>query len=369
MRRDSGIPQQHLPWIAPNLSCAYLMPEPGWENCFQDFVLPSGHMASTNYSLQDLGGSESPLLKPRQASEQQGWFYGLPRHRQALIPAPISVPIMAMEEPKMMGTSTGQKRFLIFDHVQTPTPNSAPILPKEPNIVGTTGQKRFLIFDQSGSRTSLIFSSLAGSPVQQPSLGYLNLFNSCGVNVEAPMPNNPVDQAEAVISDGFDDNYGTDEKSEMHEDTEELNALLYSDDDYESDDEEVSTGHSPGEMTDYEKEEVASSGGPTKRKRETDQEETELLDTASSGGPIAMPQSDFETESICGEGRTQEGDGATSILSHNKRIKRKRILETVGILRRIIPGGMDKDALLVLDEAIQYVKSLKLKAKSLGENL
>ena len=74
--------------------------------------------------------------------------------------------------------------------------------------------------------------------------------------------------------------YKTRNVSEIHEDIEELNALLYSDDeygdgDYSEDGEEASTGHSPSMMTLYDKqewfeksdEEVASLGGPTKKRK------------------------------------------------------------------------------------------------------
>jgi len=55
-------------------------------------------------------------------------------------------------------------------------------------------------------------------------------------------------------------------------------------------------------------------------------------------------------------------------LSGNKRMKRERIRETVNILQGIIPGVRGKDAMVVLDETIHYLKSLKLKAMALGLN-
>ena len=46
--------------------------------------------------------------------------------------------------------------------------------------------------------------------------------------------------------------------------------------------------------------------------------------------------------------------------------KRDRVRQTLRILESIIPGAEGKDPLLVIDEAIDYLKILKLKAKSLG---
>ncbi|KAK0576830.1 hypothetical protein LWI29_023981 [Acer saccharum] len=136
----------------------------------------------------------------------------------------------------------------------------------------------------------------------------------------------------------------------MHEDTEELNALLYSDDDsdYTDDDEVTSTGHSPSTMTAHEKldwfegstEEVASSAGPTKKRND---------DAESSCANSQYPR--------CGE---------MGSLSGNKRMRNEKIRETVNVLRSIIPGGKGKDTMVVIDEAIDYLKSLKLKAKAFG---
>jgi hypothetical protein len=48
--------------------------------------------------------------------------------------------------------------------------------------------------------------------------------------------------------------------------------------------------------------------------------------------------------------------------------KRDQIRDALRILQSIIPGAEGKDPLLVIDEAIDYLNSMKLKAKSLGVN-
>ncbi|CAL9185276.1 transcription factor bHLH143-like [Musa acuminata AAA Group] len=156
------------------------------------------------------------------------------------------------------------------------------------------------------------------------------------------------------------------EVEEVHEDSEEIDALLYSDsdDDDSREEEDASTGHSPfGPMTGSSSE-VASSIFPVKRKRlDEDEPDALLLDTATSGGHHGDNSDlDFNKHRI-------EGGDSSCVRGEDqdrKRLKRERILEIVSALRRIIPGGEGKDAATVIDEAICYVKSLKLKAKDLG---
>lgn len=138
------------------------------------------------------------------------------------------------------------------------------------------------------------------------------------------------------------------ESEEMHENTEEIDALLYSEsneshEQHEQDECEASTGHSPLDLD-------GTHGYKFKTKRR--RLDTELMDTASSRAR--------EDESSC-IGEEQEC---------NKKSKRKRIQDTVEVLRRIIPGltgvnGKAKDAAAVLDEAIRYLNSLKLRMKGL----
>ncbi|KAK1278694.1 Transcription factor SAC51 [Acorus gramineus] len=282
-----------------------------------------------------------------------------------------------------------------------------------------SAEKRFLVFDQSGDKTSLIFSSV--SPLIP--FGSLSLHNlkpreqiSSRIFEEFPalIDDDPIHKPNVVPPDleGFDKGdgasvvnesemhedteeidallYSDDEyddldeevvnESEMHEDTEEIDALLYSDDEYDDLDEDVtSTGHSPSDMTGFEckrpaesMEEVASSSVPTKRRRLEKEEELDasLRDSASS---LRTYFDEVEPSHGRGGNRGRQEDEASSNNHNNnkrsKNMKREKIQETVGVLRRLIPGGKGKDAALILDEAVQYLRSLKLKAKALGGTL
>ncbi|CAL9208996.1 transcription factor bHLH143-like isoform X1 [Musa acuminata AAA Group] len=217
-----------------------------------------------------------------------------------------------------------------------------PLLPscRHPEFDGS--KKRCLVFDQIGYGRSFFCSS---SDIPFPCFNSMNP----GFSLQGSTETNVSSRNEGV---------------EMHEDTEEINALLYSD----SDDEEASTGHSPVGALEMGSSEVASSMLPVKRRRVDVEFDASLVDTASSqvfhcpNEPMRYrnKDEDDDTESsfVKGGDHDQNAD--------DRQLKRARIQETVGILRTIIPGGRGKDAASVLDEAIHYLKSLKLKTRSLN---
>ncbi|XXG61094.1 hypothetical protein AAC387_Pa04g2836 [Persea americana] len=213
---------------------------------------------------------------------------------------------------------------------------------------------------ETGNNMSLIS---AGYPLQVPSSTNVRTFDCSGGCVES------IINAEPVISESIkrstwcrlNENYETDVQGShlngMHEDTEELDALLCTDDE----DEETSTGHSPSDMTQYQRKEVKDNAKitkavtPNKRRRLDRVHDPSLMDTASSGKAWKY-EGDAESSSIKVSG--------PSIV--NKPMRNKRIREKMGILRTMIPGGKGKNAAVVLDETIRCLKSLKLKAKALG---
>ncbi|KAL5982358.1 hypothetical protein ACLOJK_016429 [Asimina triloba] len=213
--------------------------------------------------------------------------------------------------------------------------------------------------DKKMKHASSIFSSL-GLPVQDPCYADLNLSRAEPLPCREPCIPNSIDIANWLE---LDENHAIGiprgDRSDMHEDTEELDALLCSDDE---DDEEMSTGHSPSEVAgcssegEYDsKAQAASSTPPTKRKRIDDEIDPLLMDTATSGKTRGR-----------GDGAEFSNVKGSIPSSISKRLRAKKIRETVSLLRSIIPGGKGKDAATVLDEAIQYLKSLGLKAKAVG---
>lgn len=355
----SWFPHQHPGWHSPNLNTlsAPLEVELEQQHAISAYMNHCPNLVPSSGSSAAHAFSVLPHSRPCPANEPHGWFYCLPRYRQAFSYA--STPILKEKLP-----------------VVGPYGNSRVVNP--PDIISECPQKRFLVFDQSGDQTTLVFSSVIGAPGQcLTSWGP----KPCGAHDlsggEERAKGDQLYQQGLILSDYSNENGGTDVHSEMHEDTEELNALLYSDDEYSNseDDEEISTGHSPSTMTVYDRqdwqegkaEEVASSDGSNKRRKLLNGEFNvpSLMDTASSAKPDKFLEFEDDALSSCAEGNNPE-PGEIRSLSGNKRLRKDRIRETVNILQCLIPGGKGKDAIVVLDEAINYLKSLKLKAKALG---
>ncbi|KAL2460403.1 Transcription factor bHLH [Abeliophyllum distichum] len=240
-----------------------------------------------------------------------------------------------------------------------------------------TSQKKFLIFDQSGNHTRLFFSpSLSPSQnriiASNTAAGGHGLFDEVAVQMEQEQQS----LVKPIVQEKWDENHLTG-GSEVHEDTEEINALLYSNsnDEYDDDgenDEITSTGHTPvtieegydmdiqiGELV----EEVASSNGSTKRQKLLDggYKKSSLVDTGGLRKMVGPQNYEDGVESSCA-GENDSYDDIDSI----KRVKKVKICKSLKILESIIPGLKNKDPLLIIDKAIIYLKSLKLEAETLG---
>lgn len=251
------------------------------------------------------------------------------------------------------------------------------------NNVTSSNQRSYIICDQSDDLVRFFLSSfgsstgkLINSPIKPVHVSY-----TCEVEqmpiTEQIIPTDP------KIQGACDDNQIVVEESEFHEDSEEINALLYSDDDYDyNDDEEdvdgevTSTDRSPSKIDEslhnYEQvgdmiEEVATSDGSTKRQRLLDggYKKSLVVELANSGGNDRSRDYNNDMESSCAC-LGAKGNVMSSNLG-TKRPRNDKIHETLTILENIIPGGLkSKEPTLIIDEAINYLKSLKLKAKALG---
>ncbi|KAL0546631.1 hypothetical protein IC582_016543 [Cucumis melo] len=233
--------------------------------------------------------------------------------------------------------------------------------------------KGFLIFDQSGNQKRLMYD-----PMCLVSLSSIVSENKrCGWLAEkgAVRDINSVKYSPNTLSN---ENYVADEESsEMHENTEEIDALLYSDYDgtgCSSDDEVTSTGRSPEMINEHcEKEEqcqettteVASSEVPRKKQRVHDGGYIKSLPIAAvSCARVESQNYANDAESSCGMVHKEEA--GTDIDFCHSSCKKDRIKETLRVLESLVPGAKGKDPLLVIDEAIDYLKSLKHEATALG---
>ncbi|KAF9599454.1 hypothetical protein IFM89_038548 [Coptis chinensis] len=309
---------------------------------FQPLTNPYGCVVSTNESLSVMESLGLPYFKISQRIDERKWFYCVPHHCKTGNPAALNT--------------------VVQEKLSTPC-NSG--VNATSNMVPGSVQKEFFVLDQSGNRGNLILHSLIGSSSQNLNLARATDINACGLRQKELEAKRDLNHPWPVIYDELDENGKANEESEMHENTEELDALLYSDDS-DCDDEETSTAHSPSELTGFynkreemegSTDEVTSSFCATKRKRLAD-EESLLGDTASS-----FTKCEDDAQSSCFSGKTE---GEPYCLEANKHLRRERICDTMNILQNIIPGGKGKDAVVILDEAVQYLRFLKHKAESLG---
>ncbi|KAL0648328.1 hypothetical protein Bca4012_046619 [Brassica carinata] len=257
-----------------------------------------------------------------------------------------------------------------------------------------SSQKRFLVFDQSGNQTRLL---QCGSPVRFPSfvatdpekiLNFLSLEK--GLSKDHAIPEKIFLHEDHVN--------GEEEESEMHEDTEEINALLYSDDedndDCESDDEVTSTGHSPfpveqqacnNKTTEEEElDETESCGGDDgprlKRQKVLLDHSSYREDLSPSPSPSPSPSFVVGTKSLTNLKRSsdeklQESNISSSNqemgsgLSDEEETRKDKFHTALRILESVVPGAQGKEALLLLDEAIDYLKLLKRELTSQPKGL
>ncbi|KAL0316314.1 UNVERIFIED_CONTAM: Transcription factor [Sesamum radiatum] len=349
MEKDCGfgIHQHSMPPLSPNMNSL-------------GFCINSGHLNAdpvcmNPYSVDDSTLRTIPLfpvsglqqLKASQRNDSENWLYGMPHFHPAFAPALNS----AFQEKFPAG------RFE-FGREKSPTIGIAP------------GQKRFLVFDQSGDKTTLVYSSGVQTPVQHGARWVPSPLTTYNSNKEE-LRNSIYPLRSSVKDENIEDNSRDVAEDEMHEDTEELDALLCSDNDsdFSENDEETSTGHSPSTMTDNgiqdlveeTGEEVDSFLGPTKRQKLLDRG----YNAPSKRKTSACYAFEDDAESSCGNGNKQLKEELGSS-SGCKRSRKEKIRETISILQSIIPSGNGKDAIVVIDEAIHYLRSLKVKAKALG---
>ncbi|XP_027346420.1 transcription factor bHLH144 [Abrus precatorius] len=175
--------------------------------------------------------------------------------------------------------------------------------------------KNFIIFDQAEQRSRIMFN---------PAMTYK--FNSPGLNFHAAcsqeFQKNRVSQMERELSTPFE------------EDSNDIDALL-------------SLG--VDDLEDFDEEEVSTA--------RTHENYESISDTCSSY--CSKSSKRLSSSSV------QKPSG-TRVYCHNEG-KHQEMKRMVRILRRIVPGGGNQmDAVAVLDEAVKYLKSLKVEVEQFG---
>lgn len=329
---------QHVAWPSPYLNCSCTSAEPS-SQVHSAYMNPSTCIFPAVSVFPGFTAPALPNLKTEQTNEVHG-FHQYPH-----------------SEPYLKETHTGGAMQ---------------------NANHASFQKKLLIFDHSGSKTRMLYSPVF-SLVQSPTVTATKFAQVYHVNMEAQATNMgqkhlPIYTSPEETGKDHIDN----EESEMHEDTEEINALLYSDDD--DDDEVTSTGHSPlvtkrtyvmQEQFAGMKKEVAGSDWPNKRQKLIDSGYNTLpplMDSASSERLNEMCEyaSDAESKYSSSGGvyaaRQTKEDNPTPA---DIQLKKDKIRELLRVLENFIPGAKGKHPLLVIDGTIEYLKSLASQAGTL----
>ncbi|XP_039068763.1 transcription factor bHLH143-like [Hibiscus syriacus] len=327
---------QHSSWQLPDLRCMNASLDPRQPECLPAYINPGSRMLPASISKP---GSAVPCKD----------------HGTLLLPANIAMPgpadisVLKAEQKWARGRATA-------------------------NLVPGSSQKGLVIFDQSGSQTRLIYG-LFRPPYKYEMTATTEVASSLDFHEGQAVKTDSLIPTPPALQEEYDENHLGADESEMHEDTEELNALLYSDeedddDDYGDDDDDddvTSTAHSPiGIKRNYEDqdhdydvmEQVASSNGSNKRQK--------LLNDGNKQ-PIIVDEGSHEYDSDA-ESSYAIGPNHEEETLHNEQLVKDKIRTTLKILEGIIPGAKGKNPLLVLDDSIDYLKSLKVEAETLGVN-
>ncbi|KAK2985754.1 hypothetical protein RJ640_025762 [Escallonia rubra] len=173
--------------------------------------------------------------------------------------------------------------------------------------------KNFVIFDQTDNRSQIMFH-----PAIAPKIC------STGLNVgghyfqENPKSNHA--------------DYGTEVSSSLKEDSYDIDLLLsLEEDEEEGDEEEVSTARTQGNYR--------------------------------SGSPDSISSYDLKPRKSRLASSSEKSTGNGSSCSGTKRQKMRKMVKT---LRGIVPGCEEMNTVAVLDEAVRYLKSLKVEVRKLG---
>uniref|UniRef100_A0A7C9EK48 BHLH domain-containing protein n=1 Tax=Opuntia streptacantha TaxID=393608 RepID=A0A7C9EK48_OPUST len=296
---------------------------------------------------------------------------------------------LTRETNGLLGKSWPHPRtpFLAPEH--TPLfSTGADVQPSAYELPSCPQEKQFLIFDQSGDETRLIFSSLcpgvqnlttaepkcsAWSPQDAPTMLFGGNHFPTGKQA---------DKAQQVwvkvptLHEESGENEIVEEGSGFREDTDDINALLYSSDDdgsdsnRDEDNDELSTGRSPStfggereelkECDEKDFDEVDSFDISSKRQKTADGAHNEL----SLLHATAMSRENLSYDNIhSGDMRCALGHEETGPTIGKKRLRKEKIRDTLRALESIIPGVKSNNPLIILDEAISYLKCLKHNAQ------
>ncbi|ESW31124.1 hypothetical protein PHAVU_002G211200 [Phaseolus vulgaris] len=326
VKADGSLPwPHHVAWQSPSLNYLSMLPKPG------SLGLPTYLHSGTSILPHGLAAPSIRSLKTELTNE-------------------------------VLNVNTNQKEMHLGGALQNANPSL---------------QKRLLIFDRSDNKTRLFYAPVPPL-VQSPTVTATKFAQSYDVNGEeqASMMGQKHLASYGFLEESIKDN-AVIEESEKHEDTEEINALLYSDyesSEYDEDncDEVTSTDRSPLEtkrtyaiQEQFEdlKEEVASSYWPKKRLKLSDGDDNrssprEDKPTLVQPNETCDYVSDAESKNSSGWTYSVDKTKVEDSVVCDVKLKKDKIRESLRVLENLIPGAKGKEPMLVIDGTIEYLKIL-----------
>ncbi|XP_021294939.1 transcription factor bHLH144 [Herrania umbratica] len=176
--------------------------------------------------------------------------------------------------------------------------------------------KNFIIFDQSDHRNQIMFNP-----------GIAHKLNGHGLNIFATYIDGKYERKDV-------NDVEKETSSSLKEDSDDIDALLSSEGE---------------EQEDYDEEEMSTA-------RTFGNYESDSADSCSAY--CSKPRKNR----LCSSTLKSSGSGG----SCDPEIKRLKMKKTVKVLRGIVPGADQMGTVAVLDEAVRYLKSLKVEVQKLG---
>nr|KYP61174.1 Transcription factor bHLH143 family [Cajanus cajan] len=373
VKADGSLPRpHHVAWQSPSSNYFSMLPKRSLV-CLPTYLNSSTCMFPAVSTFRGFAAPSIPILKTELTNEVQGFL----QHHNA--------------DTSLKETHVGGALQRLFYGLEAPSiPNTSL---KETHVGGSfqnanpsSLQKRLLIFDRSDNKTRLFYGPVLPL-VQSPTVAATKFAQSYVANGEGQASN--VGQKnlpsyslpEVSVKD-----HAVIEESENHEDTEEINALLYSDDDNGNDDDDdsdevTSTDRSPlatkmthviQEQFEDMKEDVASSDWPNKRLKLIDGDYNRSSPPVQRSN-LARPNgtcdcvSDAESKNSSGWLYSVDKAKVDDSVVCDIKLKKDKIRESLRVLENLIPGAKGKEPLFVIDGTIEYLKFLMSQSGALGD--
>ncbi|KAI4388706.1 hypothetical protein MLD38_001011 [Melastoma candidum] len=339
---EEGVSGSFYQW-RPEGSPTIIPSNLGWQHLLPDYENKSSNVVTEKDSTRPLHGLPESLALSGQDTEPHGQFFYVPHSGASGVA--VSSPFTKTEKAES------------GDRVRDDS-----ILPK----TGGLGLNQTGVANHSVDWTAWTWRQCEN----RHSSAVVIFHNS---SEAAPLASG-ADGINEPLHEYFGSNEESDLSSEMHEDTAELDALLFSDDDDDASSEESevdSTGHSPCLLTNCKEQIHESVDGILSAAEPSRNQKRKLLDGADSVATSVSSSANYNgIDQHQNKANFHKPMGEVCSIDFfpdsRKRMRRDEICQAVRSLENVVHGSKGKGVVAFLDFAIQYLESLRAKARRLG---